>query len=91
MSEKGTLPFNYCNPNAPINPIDPRGAIDIGLTKREYFAAKALQGIFSGLSGAADIAWSEEYANRAVEFADALIERLNKNKEPLPTAPDNLK
>ncbi len=45
-----------------------------GLTKREYFAAMAMQGILSGqwLSNA------EEVSNDAVIIADALINELNK-------------
>lgn len=46
-----------------------------GLTKREYFAAMAMQGIVADPNGyimAADI------AKGAVEIADALIEQLNK-------------
>lgn len=46
-----------------------------GLTKREYFAIKALQGILANSSE--DI--SEEMASKeAVRFADALLEELDK-------------
>jgi hypothetical protein len=46
----------------------------LGLTKREYFAAMALQGlIVNGNSGVF-------IANDAVQMADALIEALNKEK-----------
>lgn len=49
-----------------------------GLTKREYFAAQAMQGIMS--AGYRD---DQAYlvAPVAVEMADALIEELNKTKE----------
>ena len=46
-----------------------------GLTKREYFAAMALQGLLANNN--------KEYAYcviSAVEFADDLIEELNKTK-----------
>lgn len=47
-----------------------------GLTKREYFAAMALQGLLS-----ADSCWStSSYTIRSVEIADALIEELNRKK-----------
>ena len=42
-----------------------------GLTKREYFAAIALQGILSQ-------EFSRHAATWAVEYADALIDALNK-------------
>lgn len=49
----------------------------IGLTKREYFAAKAMQGILSNAY------FLERYADEdihkvAVQNADALIDELNK-------------
>ena len=46
------------------------------LTKREYFAAKALQGLLAG--NASDSI--EDASKYAVKAADALIEELNKNK-----------
>lgn len=51
-----------------------------GLSKREYFAAMAMQGIIAGYS-ATD--WAHERAKEAaatgaVSVADALIEALNK-------------
>jgi hypothetical protein len=45
-----------------------------GLTKREYFAAMALQGILSG----SQFLESERFAKLAVKAADALIAELNK-------------
>lgn len=47
-----------------------------GLTKREHFAAIAMQGI---LSSKLQIS-PELVTDYAVEYADALIEALNKNK-----------
>ena len=47
-----------------------------GLTKREYFAAMALQGLLP-----TNISQSiEEDAKNAVKLADILIEELNKTK-----------
>ena len=46
-----------------------------GLTKRELFAAMALQGLVSRMNGSVE---DDVYA--AVKAADALIEELNKNK-----------
>lgn len=45
------------------------------LTKREYFAAMALQGLLANDSGLIT-----SKARDAVKAADALIEELNKNK-----------
>ena len=59
----------------------PDGAIDLpnnGLTKREYFAAMALQGIISNKDGL-DIK-IERIVESAVDTADALIEELNKTR-----------
>jgi hypothetical protein len=49
-----------------------------GLTKREYFAVIALQGIISNKDGL-DIK-IERIVESAVDTADALIEELNKTK-----------
>jgi hypothetical protein len=46
-----------------------------GLTKREYFAALAMQGLTSFASPLTVY----ERVNRAVEYADALIDELNKD------------
>lgn len=43
-----------------------------GLTKREYFAAMAMQGLLARASK-----YSREYAEIAVDAADALITELN--------------
>ena len=57
----------------------PDGGLDspnAGLTKREYFAAMALQGLLP-----TNISQSiEEDAKNAVKLADILIEELNKTK-----------
>lgn len=50
--------------------------ISTGLTKREYFAAMALQGLLTRGSGTFD-----DYAACAVQAADDLIAELNKPVE----------
>jgi hypothetical protein len=52
--------------------------IDGGLTKREYFAAMALQGIIANKDGL-DIK-IERIVESAVDTADSLIEELSKTK-----------
>lgn len=51
-----------------------------GLTKREYFAAMAMQGVITGWSDP-NTPWQEYHpglvADRAVKIADALIYALN--------------
>jgi hypothetical protein len=49
-----------------------------GLTKREYFAAMAMQGIITNKDGL-DIK-IERIVESAVDTADALIEELNKTR-----------
>jgi hypothetical protein len=74
------------NGNEPINPIfDQRGyprnarllnEVDfnpaIGLTKREYFAAMAMQAVLH------DFGDIETVSKKSILYADALIEELNK-------------
>ena len=50
-----------------------------GLTKREYFAAMAMQGIIANKDGL-DIK-IERIVESAVDTADALIDELNKTKQ----------
>lgn len=50
-----------------------------GLTKREYFAAMAMQGICAN-SSLAEISSYNSFAEWSVKQADALIEALNKEK-----------
>lgn len=72
-------------PNDPINIKD--GAYrdefnnmnpGTGLTKREYFAAFALQGILANANAIAEL---EYWSKFAVKYADALVEELNKEKK----------
>lgn len=68
------------NPNDSIEPIwrsasDPEYA-QYGLTKREHFAAMAMQGMLANGVYKSDLA----LAVQAVAYADALIEALNAPK-----------
>jgi hypothetical protein len=51
--------------------------IQKGLTKREYFAVMALQGLLSTPSGSS----LSDYANEAVKAADELIKILNEEQK----------
>lgn len=62
-------------PNESMHPItDNVLTCDKGLTKREYFAAMAMQGICANTSRYEP----DRLANYAVRIADYLIEELNK-------------
>ena len=56
--------------------IDTNRSAANGMTLRDYFAAKAMQGICA--SGAIDRLSFEDISNAAFEFADAMIERRKK-------------
>lgn len=69
------------NPFAPAFPLpgaNHRESLVNGLSKREYFAAMAMQGMIAGSQGL-DIS-PQEFAQSSVELADALIVELNKDK-----------
>mgnify|MGYP001587551023 CR=1 FL=1 len=61
------------------NPNDPVAVFGMneGLTKREYFAAMALQGIKASTPGCA----AEDCSYFAVQEADRLIKELNREKK----------
>jgi hypothetical protein len=74
------------NENQPIYPDPMRGAeqsfsnqspheLPMGLTKREYFAGLAMQGIIAGNLDVDDVAHS------AVKMADAVLAELEKTKD----------
>lgn len=68
---------NKTHGDSPINSIEyNNNYISTGLTKREYFAAMALQGLLANDSG-----FITSKARYAVKAADALIEELNKTKQ----------
>jgi hypothetical protein len=60
-------------------PKHPYSYSDSGLTKREYFAAMAMQGICAN-SSLAERSSYNSFAEWSVQQADALIEALNKEK-----------
>ncbi len=75
------------NPNDPAFPPTEHGfeTGQAGLTKREYFAAVAMQGQLASMTNAEVVkAWQisgvpyEWCANSAVKFADSLIAELSK-------------
>lgn len=67
---------NKTHGDSPINTIEyNNNYISTGLTKREYFAAMALQGLLANDSGLIT-----SKARDAVQAAEALIEILNKPK-----------
>lgn len=53
-----------------------------GLTKREYFAAIAMQGYLASCDGWASSYDLEEISKRSVIAADALITSLNQTQTP---------
>lgn len=78
MKTSGTNPVSWKHFNISMQDVN-SGEIDgtcPGLTKREYFAALAMQGVTA--EGPASTAWIDEIAAKSVEMADALIEALNK-------------
>lgn len=74
------------NPDEPLNCNNGKGfwtdELNVthagrGLTKREYFAAMALQGILANASGIQETPYWSSYATK---YADELIKQLNKPK-----------
>ena len=61
-------------------PLERTKYTDGGLTKREYFAAKALQGILAAQTETVYLS-PFSVAEKAIIQADALIEQLNQNHE----------
>ena len=60
--------------NSPLTRVQSYG----GLTKREWFAGLALQGILSNASG---IGEPEHWARYAVRYGDAILAELDKPSE----------
>jgi hypothetical protein len=52
------------------------GQPEKGMTLRDYFAAKAMQGMFAGRHGSA--LTPSEWATQAYELADAMLAERNK-------------
>jgi hypothetical protein len=74
-NKKHTHPNSLLNPTI-LNFPDGSSNVNIGLTKREYFAAMAMQGISA--NGISNGKLFETIAEWSVKQADALIEALNK-------------
>jgi hypothetical protein len=72
MENKETKPNNSAFPIIAEDYI-----IDGGLTKREYFASMALQGLLSMYGSDYQV----QIAKDAIYWADSLIEELNKTKQ----------
>jgi len=56
-----------------------------GLTKREYFAALAMNGLLAGVDGDSSLhdsapEWIKNMAEASVEFSDALLAELERTK-----------
>ena len=67
------------DPAFPIQSVDPRNRPDepcYGITKREYFAAMAMQGIISNPS--VDVLTCGQIANDAFMYADAMLAESEK-------------
>lgn len=68
-----------CKPNDAAMPICTESYVEEdGLTKREYFAALAMQGLFAN---SVNNGSSRTFAEIAVKAADHLIEALNKKED----------
>jgi hypothetical protein len=70
---------------SPAFPVDGHYAFDAltkdtaGLTKREYFAAMAMQALITGHPG--HVHSQDQGASLAISWADALIKRLNNEQD----------
>lgn len=73
------MSYHITNPNDTAFPD--QHLIGQGLTKREFFAAMALQGLLSDREYAIRMQYSyKAFAYRAVKLADELIKELNNNE-----------
>ena len=66
------------HPAFPLAYDEVNDVINEGLTKREYFAAMAMQGILMTQDG--PLLWPHQLAKKAVEQANALIKALNEEE-----------
>lgn len=64
--------------NPPAFPNNEGATDSYGMTLRDYFAAKALEGLISHFTGLGKGKSPEDYAKRAFEYADAML----KQREP---------
>ncbi len=75
MKTKPNEPLNCNNGNGFWNDEYNLTHSGVGLTKREYFAALALQGLTANLGRTTGLALA------AVQYADSLIAELNRGKD----------
>lgn len=68
------------NKNDPVYPIGNDPIASEGISKREYFAAMAMQGFLSNPDIASTQYNREAVAEASVGMADFIIERLNENQ-----------
>lgn len=66
------------NPNEPVFPSDVSSYFVPGLTKREYFAAIALQGTLAAYSSGSMLPLPHYVAKLAVDYANALLVALEE-------------
>jgi len=64
------------NKDRPIHPVTANvfSGAHIGLTKREYFAGLAMQGLLANSNYNHDFFW---VSDRAIKYADELLKQLN--------------
>lgn len=67
------------NSNQPITPYVFADKITIGLTKREYFAGLAMEGLISKSASQMQIN-TENLIHKSLEIADELLKQLEKTK-----------
>lgn len=70
------------NHESPAFPVNNENLIAGGLTKREYIAALALQGLIIARSGSTDFYHNnpEKIAEKATIYADALLKELDNSE-----------
>ena len=71
--EINVMSNNTGGPAFPSNHDDQYGYVAKGMTLRDYFAAKAMQGVLSGIAARADTFLYAECAGLAYEMADAML------------------
>ena len=69
-------PYDFAFPGVNLN-----GGQEVGLTKREYFAAVALEGLLAQETEDWRFDKPEQAAKRAVTYADALLAALEEPRK----------
>lgn len=60
-------------------PAFPRGSWDMGMTLRDYFAAKAMQGFIAQELASQPYDWADEVARASYAMADAMLAARDKS------------